>query len=577
MTALAAALRGGVPAAAVAMAAVLASFGSALEVERAAHLGLGVVVQAVVLALTLARVERTRASRAAALGRARAPMALRLALLPVVAVVASEVGRLMVEHPNVGDTLFVLGISAGIWVRRFGPAASRLGTLATLPFIALLITPAVAAPDGSTRWWSALMAMIASFWVLTLNALAERIRLLPSPAAADGVTAAAPAAPAAPVTPAAPAPPSPRARKAGPAPASRMAAQMAVGLGAAFLVGRVAFPDHWPWLVVTAYIVAAGNRGRGDVAVKSVARLAGGAVGTAVATAVVAAAPAHSAWTVVAIFLVLAGALCLRTVHYAFWAAGVTAVLALLYGYFGLTAGHMLAERLAAMAVGSVLAVAASWLVLPVRSRDFARSRLARALAALTDLLLAVARAETGPAAAHRAAFLDAVGELELIAGTLAARRLVWRVARRPAPYLADAVDAVRGCREPVDALALAAADAPAALAAGAARRRAGGLARRIGSVRRSIAGRPEPANAVPAQRPEPPAGEPGPLDAAFDELAEAVAVLSAVFPPPPAPSEPDGSSDRLGQAPAGTSARAPAAPAASGAPSGSGAGSSAG
>lgn len=288
--AFAAALRAGLLTTAVTMAAVLASFGSALGVERAAHLNLGVVIQAVVLALTLARVERNRATRAAAAGRARAPMALRLALLPVVAVAASEVGRLMIEHPNVGDVLFVLGISAGIWVRRFGPAASRLGTLATLPFIALLITPAVAAPSGSTRWWSALMAVIASFWVLTLHALAERLRLLPSTAAALGATAAQ-AEPAG--TPASARPASARPAAGGwwRSPSTRMAAQMAVGLGAAFLVGRLAFPDHWPWLVVTAYIVAAGNRGRGDVAVKSVARLVGGAVGTVAATAAIATPP----------------------------------------------------------------------------------------------------------------------------------------------------------------------------------------------------------------------------------------------------------------------------------------------
>ena len=43
---------------------------------------------------------------------------------------------------------------------------------------------------------------------------------------------------------------------------------------------------------------------------------------------------------------VLALALALRNLHYAFWAAGVTSMLALLYGYFGLTSVHVLAERL---------------------------------------------------------------------------------------------------------------------------------------------------------------------------------------------------------------------------------------
>lgn len=541
VTAVAATLRAGAAAALLTMVAVLASFGSALGVEHLAHLTLGVVIQAVVLALTLSRVERNRAGRAGAAGGPRAPLPVRLALLPVVAIVASEVGLLMVDHPDLGDAVFVLGVSAAIWMRRFGPTASRLGTLATLPFIALLITPVVVAPDGSERWWAALMAVIASFWVLTLYAVAERLRLLPSPGGDDDVAESVPAAPPAAAS---------DGRRRIPA-STKMAAQMAVGLAAAFVVGRVAFPDHWPWVVVTAYIVAAGNRGRGDVAVKSVARLVGGAAGTALATVAVAAAPVHSRWTVVAIFVVLAVALCLRAVHYAFWAAGVTAVLALLYGYFGLTAGHMLAERLLAIAVGSALAVAAAWVVLPVRSRDYARSRLARTLAALTDLLLAIARAEPATVAGHRAAFRAAAADLELIAGTLAARRTVFRLlwasrrrgtpaaTGRPAPEMADAVDAVRRCRQPVDALARAVADAPEAVAAGAARRRAGGLARQIGSVRRSIAGRPEPA-AVPPQRTAPAAaGEPGPIDEALDELTAAVAALAIVFPPAPAPADP--------------------------------------
>jgi len=139
-------------------------------------------------------------------------------------------------------------------------------------------------------------------------------------------------------------------------------------------------------------------------------------------------------------------------------------------------------------------------------------------------------------------------------------------------------VDAIRRCQEPVDALTLAATDAPDTLAAGPARRRAGALARRLGSVRRAIAGRPEPTDAVPAQSSIPATGDPGPLDAAFDTLASAVDVLSAVFPPLPVQAE---LSARTPETPAGApeaalAARpAPAAPA-SGMPGSLGASSSA-
>ncbi|WP_157488756.1 FUSC family protein [Pseudofrankia sp. DC12] len=284
--------------------------------------------------------------------------------------------------------------------------------------------------------------------------------------------------------------------------------------------------------VTTAVVMAAVLASFGS------ARLAGGAVGTVAATVAVSAASAHSPWTVVAIFVVLAVALALRNLHYAFWAAGVTSMLALLYGYFGLTSTHVLDERLEAIAVGSALAVAASWLVLPIRTRDVTRSRVARAAAALTDALLAVARDEAATLADRRDAFRTAVDELGLIAETLTVRRLVWKALRRPGPHLADAVTAVRRCQEPVDTLVRALDEAPGALANGANRRRAGALARQLGGVRRAIAGRPEPAAEVPRQgAPGRPAGSPAQdmVAAALDELADAVAILQAVFPPRPA------------------------------------------
>src|SRR5438105_2276783 len=69
----------------------------------------------------------------------------------------------------------------------------------------------------------------------------------------------------------------PVAQTAAPAPESsmrpvastRMAIQMAVGLTASFLIGHVFFAEHWEWIVLTAFIVNSGNRGRLDVAYKS--------------------------------------------------------------------------------------------------------------------------------------------------------------------------------------------------------------------------------------------------------------------------------------------------------------------
>ena len=52
-----------------------------------------------------------------------------------------------------------------------------------------------------------------------------------------------------------------------------MAPQMAAALAAAFTVGHAGFGEHWPWVVLTAFIVHSGNRGRLEVAYKSLLRL----------------------------------------------------------------------------------------------------------------------------------------------------------------------------------------------------------------------------------------------------------------------------------------------------------------
>jgi uncharacterized membrane protein YccC len=91
----------------------------------------------------------------------------------------------------------------------------------------------------------------------------------------------------------------------------------------------------------------------------------------------------------VVIFLVLATAMWLRSFNYAFWAGGMTAALALLYGYFGESGLDRLGERLAEILIGAGIAVVVSWVLLPVRTGDVLRRYLADALAALHECLLA--------------------------------------------------------------------------------------------------------------------------------------------------------------------------------------------
>ncbi|TDU03723.1 fusaric acid resistance family protein [Streptomyces sp. 846.5] len=329
----------------VAMAAVLASYGSALLLEHLAHLRIDVVVLSVVLSLTLARTQRVAFAADRLLG---------LGVLPLAALAADAVGSLIARHPNIGDALFVLGVCATVWIRRFGRHAARIGAMAVLPFVSVLVLQGpVGAPTGAAHaGWVALVALIAAGWVLVVQVGAWKLGLgerawperRPEPQAA--------------------AVPRHRIR-----PSSRLALQMGVALGAAFAVGRYAFPAHWPWVVLTAFIVCSGARERTDVLHKGVLRAAGAAVGTLVATGIAGAFGPGDRLSVVLIFVTLALATWLRSASYAFWAAGVTAALALMYGYFGESAPALLWTRLLEILIGAALGIAASWLVLPVRRR----------------------------------------------------------------------------------------------------------------------------------------------------------------------------------------------------------------
>ena len=257
--------------------------------------------------------------------------------------------------------------------------------------------------------------------------------------------------------------------------------------------------------MLTAFIVASGNRGRADVLHKSGLRIAGALSGTIAATLLAGRIAPGEPITVVAIFVVLALATWLRPLSYAFWAAGITAVLALLNGYFGVHGDGMLGQRLLGILVGAAIAVAAAWVVLPVRTTDVLRGRIATALAALSDVLAG----RDAEGAAHR--FNGSLEALEQIARPLRLQRRL-----RAGGHRADAIDAVAACAAPVATLATAPAER---LARHDTRRHLGQLARDVGAIRRHIGGRdPSP----PADR----IAGPIPDDAVSGALAELDAAL---------------------------------------------------
>lgn len=372
----------------VTMVATLGSWLTSWGIASRAGLGSDVIVLGTILPVTLSQLiaRRTPASRRERL--------VRLASVPVVALAASEVGVMIEHHRWYGGAVFVAVLAASIWVRRFGALATSLGSLVSMPFIVLLVSPVAPAPGHEHTLWPGLIGLVALLWVVLLQEIGWRSGFVRRPPTAPR---AAPAAPA-----------------QGLRASTKLAIQMGLGLGLSYALGTWWFPQHWPWMVLSAFVVASGNRGRGDVVNKGLLRLGGALVGTAGATLLATAFDTGDRWAVVLLFVVMVASVWLRSLSYAYWACGVTAMLALLHGYYGEHGIGLLGERLAGIALGAAMAVAIAWLVVPIRSRDSFRRRLADALAALAELLTAL-RTHPEDVTAARGDLDYAITQLELV------------------------------------------------------------------------------------------------------------------------------------------------------------------
>ena len=220
---------------------------------------------------------------------------------------------------------------------------------------------------------------------------------------------------------------------------------MAAALAVSFVIGFVFFGERWSWIVLTAFIVQSGNRGRLDVAYKSVLRVIGAAAGTVVALVSAMHLGSHDAATVALILAAVFFGLWLRPLGYAWWALFVTVALALLQGFTGAPPQHILWPRLEEIVIGAIIGVAAAWFVVPVRSTAVLRRRIADALAALSDAL--------DPAKPDRTpdAFVAALVRVDQVGAAFRASRFVTSRIGRTNP--ADWIDALTACRAPAVAL----------------------------------------------------------------------------------------------------------------------------
>jgi hypothetical protein len=402
----------------VTMLAALATLACAMAIDPE----VSPAVLAVVLCLSFSRSHLDHNLR----GRLEAAVA-----LPVIGLVAAGVGTLLHRMPWAGAIVFVAGMFVSIWLRRFGPMTRRAGAMIALPFVAILTTPYVPTKHAShlmSLIIPVLVALLALLWVTALQTFARRVHWLP-PVKPMQAVAIAP----------------PRTSTQRPTATTRLAIQMAVALGVAFVVGYVFFAERWAWIVLTAFIVNSGNRGRLDVAYKSVLRVLGAAAGTIAALAFSLHAGAHDAATIALILAAVFLGIWLRPLGYAWWALFVTVALALLQGFDGSAAQHILWLRLEEIVIGALIGIGAAWFVLPVRSTDVLRRRIADALAILSDAV------DPATPARQSGDFIAAIAHAQQLAPAFRASRLTTRHFRALQP--ADWIDALVACRESAAAL----------------------------------------------------------------------------------------------------------------------------
>jgi fusaric acid resistance family protein len=414
--------------------------------------GAGPAVLAVVLCLSLSRSQFDRNRRE----RIEAAI-----VLPLVGLAATGVGLLLLRHPWSGAAAFIGGMFISIWLRRFGSTARRAGALLALPFVVLLVAPHLPARQTSLlpHWLLPIViALLALTWVGALHALARRAGFLSPPRRREFAAME-----------------SPRASTLRPIASTRMAIQMAAALALSFIAGFVFFSERWAWIVLTAFIVLSGNRGRLDVAYKSVQRVLGAAAGTVFALLLGPLAAIHGATGAALMLVSVFMGVWLRPLNYAWWALFVTIALALLQGFGNVPPVRVLPLRLEEILIGAAIGLACAWWILPVRSTDALRRRLADAL---SEFAVALDPRRHSKGAESLVAAWARVEEL------VPAFRALGRVSpRSAAAQAADWAQTLLACRD--DALAL--------IESGAS---PGEVRRALGSARQALR---DPAMLLPA------------------------------------------------------------------------------
>jgi uncharacterized membrane protein YccC len=200
--------------------------------------------------------------------------------------------------------------------------------------------------------------------------------------------------------------------------------------------------------------------------------------------------------------------------------------MALLNGYYGERSTSLLGTRLEGIVCGGLIATAVALTVLPVRTTDVLRRRVADALAALTDYLTAARRRDLDALTQQHPRVTQALGRLDEISPPLL---LSHRFSRKRERHPARALVALRTCGQSLERITARVTARPELLSDEAFAQALSDFQTAVVKARRSMARQSQSQSQTPTPTPTPSTSPSPPLPVTrIAALADEVEALAA-------------------------------------------------
>lgn len=280
--------------------------------------------------------------------------AVTTALLPAVGLPVLAVAAVLHDQPAARDLIFLAVMGAGVYARRWGPRGHALGVFAFMMFFAAQFLHTV--PGQLPELYVAVLLSLGASAVVRFGLWCYERRL--------------------PVV-AAPAPPEGR----GPLRiTTRQAVQATLGGAFALGLGQLLSDQRWYWAVGATWWVFVNTTSRGETLVRGFRRVLGTVIGIVAGFAVAIPLDGAGAPTAAVVAVSVFGIFYTAAVSYSWMMFFVTVMAGMLYGVLGVLDSALLWLRVAETAVGSLGAVLAVLLVLPVTTHAITDAWIQKAL-----------------------------------------------------------------------------------------------------------------------------------------------------------------------------------------------------